>query len=335
MQWYVILAIALAAVIIFAVVFTLVPALIIDRAVFGVRQDKNPNYKYFTAEDFNLATETVPVYYRGTILSAALYTVKPVEECGKVIIFQHGFGAGSSSYMTEIAHFAQQGNAVLAADAYGCNNSAGKSIKGFYAGAEAVIAAYIAVKSDERLKDKPVILVGHSWGAYSVLAACGVLRPDGVVAMSAFDSPSQCVCDTLKSMGGTVKSYAPLVKGWLYVINLFRFGAKGNTKAAAALKKSGVKALLIHGAKDGAVPVNHSPAKIAEGENITAIIYEDKRHNPYNTSAAEDMLSHLADGGKLETEQEAARFYAEFDWVAATEEDGAVMEEIDRFIANA
>ncbi|MDE7401559.1 MAG: hypothetical protein K2N17_05865, partial [Clostridia bacterium] len=100
MQWYIILLIALAVVAVFAVVLTLVPAILIHKAVFGGRQDKNPEFKYFTPEDFNLTTECVPVYYSGVILSAALYSVKPVEECDRVVIFQHGFGAGSASYMT-------------------------------------------------------------------------------------------------------------------------------------------------------------------------------------------------------------------------------------------
>lgn len=334
MQWYIILLIALAAVVVFAVVFTLIPSIIIDGVVFGGRQDKQPEYKYFTPEDFSLMTESVPVYYNGTILSAVFYSVKPVEECERVVIFQHGFGAGSSSYMTEIAHFAKQGSAVLATDAYGCNNSAGKNIKGFYAGAEAVIAAYIAVKSDERLKDKKVVFVGHSWGAYSVLAACGTVKPDGVVSMSAFNSPAQCVCDSMKGMGGAVKAYAPFVRFWLCVINFFKFGAKGNTKAVKAVEKSGVKAMLIHGEKDGAVPLSHSPAKLAKSGNITSAILSDKRHNPYNTAAAEEKLAHVSDGHKLENGRDRERFYAEFDWRAATEEDGEVMGAIDRFIAN-
>ncbi|MDE6075145.1 MAG: alpha/beta fold hydrolase [Clostridia bacterium] len=335
MQWYIILLIALAVAAVFAVVLTLVPAILIHKAVFGCRQDKNPEFRYFTPEDFNLTTECVPVYYSGTILSAALYSVKPVEECERVVIFQHGFGAGSASYTTEIAHFARQGNAVLAVDAYGCNNSAGKGIKGFYAGAEAVIAAFIAVRKDERLKGKKVILVGHSWGAYSVTAACGTVKPDGVVAMSGFNSPAQCVCDSMKGMGGMVRSYAPFVRGWLSVINFFKFGANGNTKAVKALEKSGVKALLIHGEKDGAVPFKHSPAKLAKGENITVLTLADKHHNPYNTVEAEEKLAELTGAHKFGSREEAKEYFASFDWKAVTEEDEEVMGAIDRFIANA
>lgn len=332
MEWYYILIIAVAAVAVFAIVFTLAPAIIIYNAAFGHRQDKNPNFKYFTPEDFNLTVEHMPVRLYGVELAANLYTVKPAEECERVVIFQHGFGAGSSSYMTEIAHFAKQGFAVVACDAYGCNDSAGKNIKGFYAGAEAVIAAYIGVNCDNRLKNKSVVLVGHSWGAYSVLAACGSIKVDGVVAMSGFNAPTKCVHDMLKSMGGLGRLYAPLTRGWVWLFNLFKFGAKGNFKAEKSVKKSGVKTLVIHGEKDGDVRMGNSVVNNVKGDNVTLLLLPEKRHNPYNTVAAEDKLAELTGSHGFANEQEAAEYFKNFDWQGVTEEDEAVMSKIDGFI---
>ena len=334
MEWYVILIIALATVAVISVIFTLSTAVLIDKIIFGSRQDKNPQYKYFTPEDFDLTVEHMSVLYSGVNLAANLYSVKPVEECEKVVIFQHGFGAGSSSYMTEIAHFAKQGNAVVAADAYGCNNSAGKKIKGFYAGAEAVIAAYIAVNCDERLKNKKVVLIGHSWGAYSVLAASKSVKVDGVVALSGFNAPAQCVCDQLKNLSNLGKAFAPILHGWFAFINAFKFGAKGNTKAVKAVEKSGAKALLIQGEKDKAVPLKHSAAKLAKGENVTKLILDDKKHNPYISAAAEAKLAELTGSHKFENVEEEKAYYANFDWNAVTEEDAEVMEKIDDFVSN-
>ncbi|MDE7380352.1 MAG: alpha/beta fold hydrolase [Clostridia bacterium] len=332
MEWYYILIIAVATAVVFLALLSAIIALVVNKFAFGHRQDKNPAFRYFTPEDFNLMVEHMPVHYRGVELAANIYTVKPVEECERVVIFQHGFGAGSSSYMTEIAHFAKQGFAVVAVDAYGCNNSAGKKVIGFYAGAEAVIAAYMGVNCDERLKNKKIILVGHSWGAYSVLAACGSVKADGVVAMSGFNAPAQCLCDTLKSMGGLGKFYAPLLHGWFWLFNFFKFGAKGNTKSAKAVKKSGVKMLIIHGEKDGAVSLKNSAANKVAGENVTTIMLPEKRHNPYNTVAAEDKLAELTGPHKFESEAQAQEYFKNFDWKAVTEEDEEVMSKIDAFI---
>lgn len=292
------------------------------------RQDKNPSFKYFTAKDFGLKAEEIGVVYRGVRLYARIYSVKPAEECEKVVIFQHGFGAGSSSYMTEIAYFAKCGYAVVAADAYGCNNSAGKKALGFYAGAEAVIAAYIGVKREERLKDKKVVLVGHSWGAYSVLCAAKKIKVDGVVAMSGFNAPAQCICDQIKLVSGYGKALAPLLHPFFFICNIFRFGFKGNTHAAKAVEKSGAKALLIHGEKDRTAPLKHSAAAKAEGGNITKLILPGKKHNPYNTVAAESKLAELSAVGGAN----GGEYLKEFDWAAATEEDQEIMSDIDRFI---
>ena len=319
----------------FALIFTLGPAILIYNAAFGRRQDKNPQFRYFTPEDFNLTVEHMHVRLRGVELAANLYTVKPVEDCERVVIFQHGFGAGSSSYMTEIAHFARQGFAVAAVDAYGCNNSAGKSIKGFYAGAEAVIAAYIGINCDKRLSGKPVVLVGHSWGAYSVLTASASVKADGVVAMSGFNSPARCVHDMLKSMGGLGRLYAPLTYGWIKMFNLVKFGVNGNLSAAKAVDKSGVKTLIIHGEKDDAVGLKNSAASKVKGDNVTKVILPDKRHNPYNTVAAEDRLAELTGKHDFESEAQAAEYFKNFDWNAVTEEDGEVMRIIDEFIEKA
>ena len=312
------------------VLFTLAPAIVTYKTVFG-RQDKTEGYKYFTPEDFGLTYEKLKVELYGGQLSCHIYSVKPVESCEKVVIFQHGFGAGVSSYMTEIAHFAKKGYAVVATDAYGCNASAGKNTKGFYAGAEALIATYIGVNCDKRLKDKKIIAVGHSWGAYSVLAAGAVIKVDGVIALSAFNSPVQCLCTLLANVGGKLgKLYSHLVRGWFYLFNLFKFGAKGNVKAHKAIEKSGVKTLLIHGEKDAVVPLKFSAAAKAVGANVEKIILPDKKHNPYNTVAAEDKLASLMALNADSAEGKAA--LASFDWTAATEEDGAVMEKIDSFI---
>lgn len=328
MEWYFILIIVVA--VIAVVALTLIfPAYVVDTFIFGNRQDKNALYKYYAPEDFGLSVEPICVRYRGVELAANIYTVKPAEECERVVIFAHGFGAGTSSYMTEIAHFAKRGFAVVAADAYGCNNSEGKNIKGFYAGAEAVIAAYIGVNCDERLKGKKIIAVGHSWGAYSVLAASGSIKVDGVVAMSGFNAPAQCVCDQLK-MVKYGKFYAPLAHGWLYVFNLFKFGVKGNTKAAKAVKRSGAEILLIHGEKDVTVGLKHSAANKVRGQNVTVKLLPEKRHNPYNTIAAEEKLREL--GKVFKSEEEERSFCDNFDWASATEEDAEVMLAIDEFI---
>lgn len=326
----VIIGVTVAAVVLLvAVVVPMIMAKKINSIIFS-RQDKNEKYKYFAPEDFGLTHSDVEVAYRRDSLYSQIYSVKPLCECSAVVIFQHGFGAGSSSYTTEIAALAKQGYAVVATDAYGCNNSNGKKSIGFYAGAEAVIATYIGVKRIQDLQDKKIILVGHSWGAYSVCCAAKRIKVDGVVALSGFNAPAQCVCDQLKAiLSKQGRGVANLLHPYFYLLNTLIFGVSGNTKAAKALEKSGVKSLVIHGQKDRVVPLKHSVAANVGCENAKVEVLEDKKHNPYNTVNAEAKLSELAAYNGDDEE-----FYKNFDWSAATEEDDSVMQKIFAFIEN-
>lgn len=333
MDWYYIMLIVVAVAVFLVVISTVSAALMIYKVIFGSRQDKNPLFKYFTAEEFGISSESFPVKWGKNVLNSSIYWGQSPKKCEKVVLFAHGFGAGSASYTTEIAHFAKAGYAVVATDAYGCNQSVGKGVKGFYAGTQAVVATYNAIRADARFKGKKVVLVGHSWGAYSVLTASERVSADGVVAMSSFDKPAQSICDNLAKVRG-LRLYAKIVHLNFWFINLFKFGAKGNRSAVKAVQKSGMPALLIHGEMDGVVPLKHSAAKRAQGSNITKLILKDKRHNPYNTAAAEQKLAELSNADDSEDSEEAREFFANFDWKQATEEDLEVMGKIDEFIAS-
>lgn len=331
MEWYFILLIAVAAVAVLVTFIVFSTALVIHHTVFGCRQDKNPLFKYFTADDFGISKQSFPVKLGKNEISCAIYGGQLLESSEKVVIFAHGFGAGSASYTTEIAHFVKAGFPVVAYDAYGCNESAGKSVKGFYAGTYSLIATFNAVKADARFNGKKIVVVGHSWGAYSALAASERIKVDGVVTMSSFNKPAQAISDSLKKMGGVAKAYSGLVHPAFWFINLCKFGARGNRSASRAIVKSGVPALLIHGADDRLAVLPHSAAAKAEGKNVTKLILSGKRHNPYNTPAAEIKLSALNKAVSQGTDD--IDFFKNFDWKGATETDEEVMAKIDEFIA--
>jgi pimeloyl-ACP methyl ester carboxylesterase len=233
-------------------------------------------------------------------------------------------GAGHCAYTTEIAYYCNKGYVVLAYDNYGCDRSEGKNIRSFYAGAECVIAAYIAAKKDERLKDKPTFLVGHSWGAYSVLCASEKINVDGVVAFSPFAVPSKICRRLLK--GNLNSLVVAIISPMLWLIHMIY----GNKNAAKAIVKSTTPAMIIWGEKDVAVDEKNSVAAIVDGQNITKVILPDKGHNPYNTVAAESKLAELVSAiGNKETSDD---FFKNFDFSAATQEDEVVMQKTVDFI---
>ncbi|MBE7089150.1 MAG: alpha/beta fold hydrolase [Clostridiales bacterium] len=317
MDWYYVLLIVVASI---ALLFYIVAPVLIYKMAFGHRYDKNASLKYFSASDFGLNAKEVKTQLYGKALNGYLYSVKPIEECSKLVIFQHGMGAGQCAYTTEIATLAKAGFAVLAFDAFGCDLSEGSQIKGLYAGADCVVAAYNFAKQSSRLKGLPVCLVGHSWGAYSVLCASEKIKVEKVVALSAPNNPNKLLADMLKS-----GIFRPV---W-WLCNLFSCGKNGNKSAVSALKGASASVLLIHGKQDKTVGENNAVANLISGKGITVLIEEDKGHNPYNTVEAEKRLAQL---NQALVNKEQKEYFDNFDFTSATEEDEEVIKKIIDFL---
>lgn len=317
MEIYHVILIAVAAAIV--LIYFIMPTLIYKTA-FGSRYDKNPKLKYFTAQDFKLVEQTVETEYNGVALRGAIYSKKPSVFCKNLVIFQHGMGPGHAAYMTEIAALANAGHAVLALDSFGCNLSEGKKLKGFYAATECVIAAYNFAKNNKFLKDKPVYLMGHSWGGYAVCCATTQIKVEGVIAISAPVSPTRALAGVAKA-----SFFNPVFR----VLNRAHCGRNGNANAVKALQKSQVNALLIHGEKDLVVKLFSSVAHVAKGKNVTKFIDKEKYHNPYNTVEAEKLLHELNVALMDNYEQS---YFNNFDFKAATEQDSVVMQQIKQFL---
>ena len=308
-------------------------AFVCDRIAFGKRADKNPLLKYYTAEDFNLNTQPVTIQDNGAVLGGYIYTCASVQDNGKLIVFCHGMGPGHIAYTTEIAYFCKRGFTVLAVDNYGCNLSGGKSIRGMYSGALSTIRAIDFARSDEGLKNKPLYLVGHSWGGYSALCASAERKVEKVVAISAPSSPSNVVWHYLTNM--MPKPFAALIAYFVTITYCLKFKGKGNTNAAKRASVNGSPTLLIQGDKDYVVDKSVAAYYEANGAHITKYLAEGKAHNPYNTVAAEEKLAELqtalANCRKM-SEGERYRFFEGFDFKAATEEDEEVMQVIANFL---
>lgn len=316
--------IVIAAVLCLLIIFSAV----IDKIAFGKRNDKNPLLKYFSYENFGLNCESICVKN----LKGFIYSDTSVEDNGKLIIFCHGMGPGQIAYTTEIAYFSRCGFKVLSLDSTGCNFSSGKSMKGFYEGVKTAVAAIDYAKN--RFTERKIFLVGHSWGAYSVLCASKERNVDGVVAISAPDSPPKTVTEQASHI--ISRPLAVIICPFLYLINIFKFGIKGNADAAKCAAKNGVPTLLVHGDSDKVVPAKRAVFYRADGKNITKLLVKGKRHNPYNTVEAENCLADIiAANMRVEkTTENQKEFFKNIDFTLATQEDEKVMLDIVKFIEN-
>ena len=157
-----------------------------------------------------------------------------------LIVFAHGMGTGVEYYLPEIHHFASQGYKVFAFEYSGYSESSGK----FYGFPQAVIDLKNALDfiDDGSL---PVILMGHSMGAYAV--CCAGEPVDGIVAYAPFFSSDEVVIT--EATGGNQKS-GKLLCGLILPMQRILFGNKCNPIAAAELSRVNVPTLVLQGSKD-------------------------------------------------------------------------------------
>ena len=236
-------------------------------------------------------------------------------------------GAGHLAYTTEINYFAQKGYIVLAYDNTGTCSSEGAKINGFAQGVIDLKYALSFVKTRDELQDLPVLLVGHSWGGYSV-SNVSALNPQveikGIVAFSPFNSMNKLIRDIAKQQ---TKLNLSILSPFFDIINFIRFGNAGILRSCKSINSNSIPTLVLHGGNDLQVTINNSPVgrkkEIQDNENSRTILYENKFHNVYLSRDAEQYLNDVF--GKIQSlaknSPEAYEVYQNIDYSLITKED--------------
>lgn len=326
---------------IFAVVAILIilATKLLDAAGLNKRCEGNENLKYLKAKNFdNLNAH--PINFKSDSnqgLNGFLYSSAKTDKYKALIVFSHGMGAGHLAYTTEINYFAQKGYLVLAYDNTGTCESEGKKIKGFAQGVIDLKFALDFVASREDLKELPVLLLGHSWGGYSVCnvsALSPAVEIKGIVAFSPFNSLNRLLSDMVKMK---TKANIRFMTPFLDFVNLLKFGKAGILRSCDTISSNQIPTLVMHGGNDMTVNVLNSPVglkhRIAENQNARVILYESKYHNVYLAKDAEQYLNDIfAKVGSLpENSQEAYEIYQSIDYALITKEDLTVMDTASSF----
>ncbi|MGN0520011.1 MAG: alpha/beta hydrolase [Candidatus Fimenecus sp.] len=321
------------------VLFLFILSASVEKVAFGARCEGNPYLSYFAAADFdNLTAE--PVEFRGNrgqTLRGNLYSETGKTDFKALLIFCHGMGGGHLSYTTEIDFFAKHGYLVLAYDNTGTMASDGKSLIGMPQAVCDLKSALQFAKTDERTKHLPVLLAGHSWGAYTVCRAANEPQVQGVLAFSAPNDVPELL--TAQAQVQTGKNFG-FLKPFLRAYESLRFGKNAAKPTAELLKDAQKPVLLLHGEKDGVVPLANAVAgnaALSGNQNIQSVLYPEKQHNVYATSAAEQYIAEaLAKLGVLakskDSAAECAAYAKTLDFRKMCEEDSAVMDTALQFL---
>lgn len=254
---------------------------IVYETIFGARYE-TASWLEFSVSDYEgLCVERSDFYEdNGTQIAGYKYS-RTGEAAQGVVIVAHGLGGGGHNrYMPFIDYFTRNGYYVFTYDVKGNDNSEGRSVEGLPQG---VIDLNLAIEHAQgEYGELPIMLFGHSWGAYSVGNVLA-LHPEvkGAVIVAGFnESEDMLLCHSKRYVGALTEVLFPYVE--LY--ERIKFGSElSSLSALDGLKSTEARIMIVHSKDDETVPVEYGYDKFynefANNERFEFVLYEDKGHS--------------------------------------------------------
>ena len=261
---------------------------------FGVRHQTDAALA-FHPEDFPGLRRTEHAFLsdKGQTLAGYLYDTGDTQPKG-IVVIAHGFGGGGhNSYMDCANFFAQNGYSVFAYDATGNDESEGNGVIGLSQGLIDLDYAISYLQSQDRFRDLPIMLFGHSWGGYAVTNVLNY-HPEvkAVVSVCGFNRAS----DLLKAQGCQILGPgAKLLAPYIHAYEYLKFGGYSTSSAMEGFRKSDAAVFVIHSQDDTTVPQEYGydiyHAAYGDSDRFTFVHYTDRGHsNVYRSQEYKDYI---------------------------------------------
>ena len=200
-----------------------------------------------------------------------------------LIVIVNGFGDGADAHLSEIAAFTEAGWSVVTWDATGVGSSGGRGTIGLQQSARDLAAFLSCYEQSGAWNGLPVMLYGHSAGAYA--AAQNLLHPAvcAAVCISGFDRPVSLMYEHAKRRVGFP---AALQYPFLALENVFLFGADANASARGAIDAGDTPVLIVGGDSDDLVPYENSLIRDSEtyrNPNVKSLLITSAYRSEHST----------------------------------------------------
>ena len=305
------------------------------RAQLFARYDDTGSVFYFSAADFE-GMRQVPFSFRasaGHRLQGYFYSYDGYKP-GRIVVFDHGMGAGHRAYMKEIEMLARHGYLVFSYDHTGCMESEGAHTNGFGQSLRDLNDAISALKADPTWGKCEFSVMGHSWGSISTMNIAA-LHPDvkHVIGMAGPVSTERI----LRSMFG--KGPMKLFFKRLWKLEQATNGDFVRYDASETLKNTTAQVLLIYSDNDAIVSraahFDVLKAALDGRDNVRLLLEHGKGHNPNYTADAvqykDAFFAELTAKNKakeLETPEQKRAFVEKWDWDRMTVQDERVWQAV-------
>ncbi len=253
----------------------------IYKSIFNHRT-KSYSFLSFKVEDFPGLTKERYTFKanKGHNLVGYLYQY-PNNEKHSVMVFAHGYGGGGHrTYLNLIDYFVRQGYYVFAYDATAADESEGDGIYSFTQGIHDADKAISLVEKMKQLKNLPLILCGHSWGAYSMSNVLHLhKKAKCLISFSGFNNATSIFHANGEIYG---QDYGEETIKIIDKVELFISNNDSKLTAVDSFKNSLAQIIIVHSKDDRTVPPQ-AGIEIYENEfknddRFTFIKLENKGH---------------------------------------------------------
>lgn len=167
-----------------------------------------------------------------------------------LIVIAHGMNASSDGFEPVVQYFAKKGYAVWIFDGTASGRSEGKRVVGLQQQRFDIRATMDYLRSQKLFRNIPLVLLGHSAGAYGAATEAADAGAEAVVCVSGFHEPLTTMHHWAENY---TSSLADIQYPFLWARQHLSMGAQTNDSAAEALAESNIPALVVQGANDETV----------------------------------------------------------------------------------
>lgn len=176
---------------------------------------------------------------------------KESDDVKGVIIIAHGFdggGGGHNTYMDIADYFTTNGYIVFAYDATGNDESEGDSVRGIPQGLIDLDYAVQFIKSNAEFEGLPIMLFGHSWGAYASGTVLNFHTDiKAVVMVAGFNKSADMIEKEGRRIAGDgIKIILPYIP----LIEKIKFGKYSSYSCFDGFEASDAGVMVIHSVDD-------------------------------------------------------------------------------------
>ncbi len=220
------------------------------------------------------------------------YTIIPRSPAALVLIV-HGVRSSSDALEPVVKYFIQHSYAVMTFDGTASGRSEGDKTVGLQQQRYDIRAALDYIQSDPDISGLPLIMLGHSAGAYGVAVETPKSGAVASICVSGFESP-------LKTMRFWAEHYAGALTNIEYPFLWIReYAAKGNEASesgAETLGRCDCPVLVVHGNNDEVIPLQislYQAVAAAKPKKAETILVTDDRFNGHsNILVSGNHLNH-------------------------------------------